>query len=54
MKNARVIRIHDTLNLEQIEVSESYMAEVKQRSDLQILSQPAEMKFDKGGNLMKW
>jgi hypothetical protein len=48
---AKVIRIRDTLSLAELEVSESYAAALRERSDLEPLSAPAEMAFDVDGNL---
>lgn len=48
---AKVVRIADTLSLAELEVSESFLAEVQSRSDLEARSAPAEMVFDAEGNL---
>lgn len=50
-ERAKVIQIPDTLHLAEVLVSEAYLDEIKQRPDLQILSQPADMQFDAAGNL---
>jgi hypothetical protein len=47
----RVVRIHDTLNLEKVEVSESYAEELRKRSDLEPLGPARELSFDAQGNL---
>jgi hypothetical protein len=49
---AKVIQIPDTLHLAEVLVSEAYLEEIKQRPDLQILSEPQEMQFDAEGNLL--
>lgn len=49
---ARVVRIKDTLHMEEIEVSESYRDEVKDHPDIEILSEPYEMQFDEDGFLV--
>lgn len=45
----KVVRIKNTLEMEHIEVSESYYKELKDRSDIEILSEPYELKFDEEG-----
>ncbi len=48
---ARVARIRDTLTLDEIEISESLIDDVKDRDDVEILTEPYELKFDKDGYL---
>ena len=48
---ARVARIKDTLTLDEIEISESLIDDVKDRDDVEILTEPYELKFDKDGYL---
>jgi hypothetical protein len=48
---ARVVRIVDTLSLAELQVSEAYEPEARQRPDLEILGQPKPMTFDAQGNL---
>lgn len=50
-KNLRIVRIPNTLNIEYIEVSEALIPELKNRKDIEILSEPYEWTFDKNGNL---
>ena len=47
----RVARIQDTLSVEQMEVSEALLEEVRQRGDLEALSAPQELCFDAADNL---
>jgi uncharacterized protein (DUF362 family) len=47
----RVVRIQDTLNLEKVEVSESYAEELRGRPDLEPLGPAREVRFDARGNL---
>jgi hypothetical protein len=47
----KVIRIADTLSLEEVLVSDAYAEEIKARADLETLSSAAEMGFDEQGNL---
>ena len=47
----RILRIQDTLNLEKVEVSDSYAAELRARPDLQPLGAARELAFDGQGNL---
>jgi hypothetical protein len=49
---AKVIRIHDTLTLGQLQVSEAFSEELKGRGDLTPLGPPSEMAFDAGGSLI--
>ncbi len=49
---ARVVRIQDTLSLEKLEASEVYLPEIAQRRDLEIKSQPSELRFGADGNLL--
>lgn len=47
----RVMRIHDTLSLETLEVSDTFEAELKSRKDLEVLGPAREMRYDGTGNL---
>lgn len=49
---AKVVRIKDTLHMEEIEVSESYYDEIKNNPEIGILSGPYEMQFDQDGFLL--
>ena len=51
-REARVVRIADTLSLEHLEVSEAYLGTVRARRDLVALGEPQEMSFDAQSNLM--
>ena len=51
-REARVVRIADTLSLEHLEVSEAYLETVRARPDLVALGEPREMGFDAQSNLM--
>lgn len=48
---ARVIRIKNTLEMEELQVSEALLDELKGRSDITIMGTPEEMLFDTDGNL---
>jgi hypothetical protein len=50
-EDARVVRIQNTLRLTEIEVSESFAAELAGRDDLTILGAPADMTFGPDGAL---
>lgn len=50
-ENVRVVRIPNSLHVETIMLSEAYYAEVKERDDMIILSEPEELVFDREGNL---
>jgi hypothetical protein len=49
---SRIVRIKNTNRLEVVEVSEAFAAEVKKRSDLEIVAEPQPMVFDGEGNLL--
>lgn len=48
----RIIRIKNTLQLDEVEVSEGYVEELFERTDLEILDGPNPMNFDLRGNLL--
>ena len=48
---ARLLWIADTLHLGEVECSAAYLAEARQRADLEILTGLRELQFDAGGNL---
>lgn len=48
-ENFRFMRIPNTLHLEEIYVSEALIPEVKKLDNIEILSEPMEMKFDQNG-----
>jgi len=50
--NARVVRIKNTLKIEDIWISENLLPEVTGHPDLEILGEPAPMAFDRSGNLL--
>ncbi|MDF2964581.1 MAG: hypothetical protein K0S39_6316 [Paenibacillus sp.] len=51
---ARFARIHSTLHLEHLYVSESLIPEIQQRSDADIIGEPEPMSFDAHGNFTAW
>ena len=51
-ERSRVVRIKNTLQVDEIEVSEIYEDEITHRPDLEILEGPRPMSFDDGGNLV--
>ena len=51
MDRARVVRIRSTAEMEEIQVSESLLDELRGRDDVEILGEPEEMAFDAEGNL---
>ncbi len=51
-KEARVVRIKNTLMLGEIEVSESLLPEAAKRAHLERLGGPMELRFDAAGNLL--
>ncbi len=52
LAKARVVRIEDTMRLGHIAISESMLAEASACRDIEILSQPEELRFDGEGNLL--
>ncbi len=49
--SGRLMWIRNTLDLAEVECSEPYFEEARQRSDLEILCQPRKLPFDESGNL---
>lgn len=49
---ARIVRIPDTLSLESMQVSEAYLEELMQSSQMKPVSEVDEMKFDAADNLL--
>src|SRR6266496_3626160 len=52
VRQAKVMRIADTLSLAELEVSQAYAKLVKQSAVLEILREPREMRFDALSNLL--
>ena len=50
--HVRIVRIPNSLRLEYIMLSEVYYDQVKNRADLEILSEPEELLFNEKGELM--
>lgn len=50
-EESRIVRIKNTLQLDEVEVSEIYREEIAARPDLEILEGPRPMSFDAEGNL---
>jgi hypothetical protein len=50
-EDARIVRIHNTLLLEELEVSEALFPEVKPRDTLEIVWGPKPLTFDRTGGL---
>jgi len=51
--NARLMWIHNTLDVREVECSAAYWQEAQRRSDLQILCPPRDLPWDDRGNLPK-
>ena len=51
-EQAKVVRIHDTLDLREILASEAYLPEVESRSDLSVVTPPTDLKFDSSGDFL--
>ncbi|HIG54026.1 MAG TPA: DUF2088 domain-containing protein [Candidatus Latescibacteria bacterium] len=50
-ENARVLRIHNTLDLAEVLVSEAYLPEIEKREDLEIIGEAEDMPFDANDDL---
>ena len=50
-RTAKVVRIHNTLCLDEIEVSETLLDQIRGDERFEIVSEPYDMKFDENGNL---
>jgi hypothetical protein len=50
-QNARMLWIPDTLHLSEVECSTAYLAEAKDRSDLEIITEVRALPFGNDGNL---
>ena len=50
-EQSRIVRIKNTLQLDEVEVSEVYSSEIPGRSDLALCAGPHELTFDPAGNL---
>jgi hypothetical protein len=53
-EDARVVRIHNTLDLTELEISHTLMGLTQGRTDLEIAGGPAPLDFDAGGTLRPW
>lgn len=47
----RMVRIRDTMHLQEIEISEALMEEAERNPDIEVLEAPRELEFDENGNL---
>ncbi len=50
-EKSRIVRIKNTLHVDEVEASEAYLEEMKKRKDLEVLEGPKPMSFDSQGNL---
>lgn len=51
-ENAKVVQISNTLHVADVLVSEAYLPQIRERSDLQIVDGPFEMEFNSDGFLL--
>jgi len=51
-EKSKLVRIKNTLVVDEVEVSEVYGEELKKRADLEVLEGPKPMAFDRQGNLL--
>lgn len=49
--HARLLWIHNTLDVREVECSEAYLAEARERNDLEIIAEPRPLPWDDQGNL---
>jgi formylmethanofuran dehydrogenase subunit B len=49
---SKIVRIQNTLHIDEVEVSAAYLEEVNQRPDLKVLQGPNPMAFDLQDNLL--
>ena len=49
--DAKLMLIHNTLDVAELECSQSYWDEAQERSDLEIITEPRPLPFDATGNL---
>jgi hypothetical protein len=49
--DARLMWIHNTLEVAELECSAAYLNEARERPDLEILTEPRPLPFDAAGNL---
>jgi hypothetical protein len=52
-KNVRLVRIKNTLHIDEIHVSTAMLEEVKQYENMKILGNPEPLRFDGGGSLLQ-
>ena len=50
-EESKVIRIKNTLRLDEVDISEGLLDSAKTRTDLEIIGEPRELEFDKNDNL---
>ncbi len=51
-EQAKVVRIHDTLDLREILASEAYLPEVESRGDLSVVTPPTDLEFDSNDDFL--
>ena len=51
-EQSRLVRIHDTLDLREILVSEAYLPEVERRGDLSVVAPLTDLEFDSNGDFL--
>lgn len=51
-EKSKIVRIKNTLQVDEVEVSEGYLEDMRQRSDMEVLEGPRPMSFDGQGNLL--
>lgn len=49
--NPRIVRIQDTMNIEEIEISEAMLEEARNNPNIEVLGEPFDWPFDENGNL---
>lgn len=51
-EDARLVRVRNTLHIDELEVSESLLAELRSRPEVEVISSPQTMRFDAEGKLL--
>ena len=50
-EHPRIVHIRDTMNLEEIEISEAMLPEAESSEHIEVLTKPEDWKFNEEGNL---
>jgi hypothetical protein len=53
-RNVRLVRIRNTLKLDEIHVSPALLAEVEGTQDMSLVGEPQAVRFDERGNILPY